>query len=88
MARYNIRLKKSAVKELEILATKADRVRILKRIEALADNPGPPGSEKLSGYERYRIRQSRYRILYSIEDKELIVYVIRVGDRKDVYRVR
>jgi mRNA interferase RelE/StbE len=88
VARYSVRLKKSAIKELEAVATKADRSRILKRIRALADNPRPYGSPKLSGYERYRIRQGRYRILYSIKDRELIVYVIRIGDRKDVYRNR
>ena len=88
MARYSVRLKKSAVKELEAISTKADRLRIVKRIQALADNPRPCGSQKLSGYERYRIRQVRYRILYSIKDRELIVYVIKIGDRKDVYRIR
>ncbi len=88
MARYSVRFKKSAVKELEAVATKADRARIIKCIQSLADNPIPYGSRKLSGYERYRIRQGRYRILYSIKDRELIVYVIKVGDRKDVYRSR
>ena len=88
MAKYSVRLKKSAVKELEAIATKADRLRIVKRIQALADNPRPYGCQKLSAYERYRIRQGRYRILYSIKDRELIVSVIKIGDRKDVYRVR
>jgi len=81
VARYNVRLKKSAIKELEAVSTKADRLRIIKRIQALADNPRPRGSQKLSGYERYRIRQGRYRILYSIYDMELIVYVIRITSR-------
>ena len=88
MARYSVRFKKSAVKELEAVATKADRLRIVKRIQSLAENPRPNGSQKLSGFERYRIRQGRFRILYSIKDTELIVYVIKVGDRKDVYRSR
>ncbi len=88
MARYSVRFKKSAVKELEAVATKADRLRIVKRIQSLAENPRPNGSQKLSGFERYRIRQGRFRILYSIKDRELIVYVIKVGDRKDVYRSR
>jgi mRNA interferase RelE/StbE len=88
VARYSVRLKKSAVKELEAISTKADRLRIVKRIQALADNPRPYGSQKLSGYERYRIRQVGYRILYSIKDRALIVYVIKIGDRKDVYRIR
>ncbi len=88
MARYSVRFKKSAVKELEAVATKADRLRSVKRIQSLAENPRPNGSQKLSGFERYRIRQGRFRILYSIKDWELIVYVIKVGDRKDVYRSR
>ncbi|MCZ6763053.1 MAG: type II toxin-antitoxin system RelE/ParE family toxin [Gammaproteobacteria bacterium] len=89
MARYSLRIKKSARKELEsITTTKADRRRIIRRIESLADNPRPPGALKLSGLERYRIRQGRYRILYTIEDTVLIVHVIKIGDRKDVYRNR
>ncbi len=86
MARYSLRIKQSARKELESITTKADRRRIIRCIESLADNPRPPGALKLSGLERYRIRQGRYRILYTIEDAVLIVYVIKIGDRKDVYR--
>ena len=74
MAKYSLRIKKSACKELDSVATKADRQRIVKRIEALADDPRPAGAVKLSGLERYRIRQGRYRILYTIEDKVLIVH--------------
>jgi len=84
--RYNLRIKKSARKELESIATKADRRRIIKRIESLADNPRPAGALKLSGRERYRLRQGRFRILYAIEDLILVVYVIKVADRKNVYR--
>ena len=86
MARYSLRIKKSARKELESITTKADRRRIIRRIESLADNPRPPGALKLSGLKRYRIRQGRYRILYTIEDTVLIIHVIKIGDRKDVYR--
>ena len=88
MAKYSLRIKRSARKELESVATKADRRRIIRRIESLADNPRPPGALKLSGLERYRVRHGRYRILYTIEDTVLIVYVIKIGDRKDVYRSR
>jgi len=63
-----------------------ERRRVIERIEALADNPRPPGTVKLSGLERYRIQQGRYRILYTIEDTVLVVHVIKIGDRKDVYR--
>ena len=86
MAKYSLRIKRSACKELNSVATKADRQRIVKRIKSLADDPRPAGAVKLSGLERYRIRQGRYRILYTIEDKVLIVHVIKIGDRKDVYR--
>ena len=86
MAKYRLRIKKSALKELEAIDSKADRRRIIKRIESLASDPRPPGSSKLSVRERYRIRQGRYRILYTVEDTELVVYVIRVGDRKNVYK--
>ena len=86
MARYSIRIKKTARKELEAVATIANRRRIIKRIESLADNPRPTGSLKLSGREKYRIRQGRCRILYTIEDSVLIVHVIKIGHRKDVYR--
>ena len=88
MARYSIRIKKSARKELEAINTKADRLRVVKRIQSLADDPRPIESRKLSGRERYRVRQGRYRILYMIEDAVLTVYVIKVEHRKDVYRAK
>jgi mRNA interferase RelE/StbE len=86
VAKYRILIKPSAVKEIEAISPKKDRQRIVGRISKLADNPQPPGCEKLSGQEKYRIRQGRYRIVYSIEDQDLIVYVVKVGHRKDVYR--
>lgn len=86
MASYSLRIKKSAIKDLEAIPSKKDRRRIVARIESLADNPRPPGVQKLSGRERYRIRQGHYRILYSIHDRELVVYIVRIGDRKSVYR--
>ena len=86
MARYSLWIKKSARKELESVALRADRRRIIDRLESLADNPRPPGAVKLSGLERYRIWQGRYRILYTIEDAVLVVHVIKVRDGKDVCR--
>ncbi len=88
MARYSIRIKKSARKELEAIATKADRKRIINCIKSLVNDPRLPGALKLSGRERYRIRQGRYRILYTIDDMVLVVQVIKIADRKDVYRIR
>jgi mRNA interferase RelE/StbE len=86
VARYKLRIKKSAAKELEAIPRKADRRRIIARIEALADDPRPARCRKLSGSERYRIRQGPYRIVYAIEDKQLVIYVVKIGDRKSVYR--
>ena len=76
---------RSAAKELEGVPTK-DRQRIVRRIEALAEDPRPAGAEKLSGDDKYRIRQGDYRILYEIEDARLVVTVVRVGNRREVYR--
>ena len=86
MARYRILIKSSAVKEIEAISQKKDRQRLVDRISRLADNPRPPRSEKLSGQDKYRIRQGRYRVVYSIQDQDLIIYVVKVGHRKDVYR--
>ena len=85
MARYELRLKTSVAKDLRGIA-KADVRRILARIEALRDDPRPPGVEKLGGAELYRVRQGVYRIVYGIEDAVLVVEVIRVGHRREVYR--
>jgi mRNA interferase RelE/StbE len=86
VAKYELRIKKSAAKELEAVSRKADRQRLVQRIHSLADNPRPPGCKKLSGANKYRIRQGNYRIVYSIEDDKLVVYVVKVGDRKSVYK--
>ena len=85
MASYNVLVKRSAAKEIEALPLK-DRRRVVTRIEGLAANPRPVGCEKLSGEEKYRIRQGDYRVLYEIVDRDLIVTVVRVGNRRDVYR--
>jgi mRNA interferase RelE/StbE len=84
VAKYRIEIKKSAIKELEIIPSR-DLSRIMERIESLAGDPRPAGSKKLSGEEKYRIRQGNYRILYLIEDDLLIVYVVKVAHRKDAY---
>ena len=86
MAKYRVLIKPSAVEEIEAIPLKKDRRRIVDRISMLAENPRPPGCEKLSGQDKYRVRQGRYRIVYSIEDQDLVVYVVKVGHRKDVYR--
>jgi mRNA interferase RelE/StbE len=85
MGEYKIFFKESVEKDLRSIPKK-DLKRILTRIEALAQEPRPQGYEKLSGQEKYRIRQGTYRIIYSIQEQELTVWVVKVGHRKDVYR--
>jgi len=85
MASYRIVFKKSVAKDLGPIPKK-DVQRILKRIDGLADDPRPAGAEKLSGDEKYRIRQGNYRILYAIEDDIITVTIVKVGHRRDVYR--
>ena len=87
MASYKISIKTSAGKELAAVGSKPDRQRIVERIQGLASNPRPHGSEKLAGYsDRYRIRQGNFRIIYLIDDDAQEVTIYKVGDRKDVYR--
>ena len=85
MERYKIIVKKSVSKDLKKIPSK-DIKRILSAIQDLAETPRPPQSKKLSGQERYRLRQGNFRILYSIEDDKLIICVIKVGNRRDVYK--
>lgn len=85
MANYKVTLKQSAVKELEQLHQQ-DLSRIITRIGTLSADPRPPGCEKLSGQERYRIRQGNYRILYEIIDTDRIITIVKIGHRRDVYR--
>ena len=85
MASYKIIVKKSVSKDLRSIPKK-DVQRILSTIQKLADDPRPPQAKKLSGQERYRIRQGSYRILYTIEDDQLVICVVKVGNRRDVYR--
>jgi mRNA interferase RelE/StbE len=86
MGSFKIIFKQSVAKDLRQIPKK-DVARILKRIEALRAEPRPPGVEKLSGQEKYRIRQGVYRILYEILNNELIVVVVKIGHRRDVYRI-
>ena len=85
MASYRLFIKPSAAREIEAIPKK-ERLRIIRRIQDLSDNPRPPGCEKLSGQDKYRVRQGQYRIIYSVSDDELIVCVVKVGHRRDVYR--
>ncbi len=85
MAEYEILFKESVYKDLKTIP-KADLRKILSRIKKHSDDPRPAGCEKLTGQERYRLRQGRYRIVYSIQDDKLTIWVVKVGHRKDIYR--
>ena len=86
MARYEVEISRAAEKQLRRLP-RADQVRVVQKMLALADDPFPEGARKLSGYDDvFRVRTGRYRILYSVSERTLVVAVLKVGHRKDVYR--
>ena len=85
MAKYKLVFKKSVTRDLRPISKK-DVARILKRFNALSRNPRAPGCERLSGQERYRVREGRYRIIYEIHDEVLVVAVVKVGHRRQVYK--
>ncbi len=86
MASYRLEIKPSAVKELEAVRSRADRRRIVERVGRLYTDPRPRGCVRLSGLEQFRVRQGRYRIVYSVDDTEMVVTVVKIGHRRDVYR--
>ena len=85
MAQFELRFKPSVAKDLRGIP-KTEVRRLLKRIEALRDDPRPAGCEKLTGRDLYRIRQGVYRIVYSVDDAAVVIEVIKVGHRREVYR--
>lgn len=85
MASYELSFRRSVARDLRPLPRR-DVKRILQCIQRLAHEPRPPGCEKLSAQERYRIRQGVYRIVYEIDDRRLTVLIVKVGHRRDVYR--
>ncbi len=85
MGAYKVFFKKSVEKDFNRIE-KSELKKVISRISELAENPRPPGCEKLTGSERYRIRQGHYRIFYSIQDAELTVWVVKIAHRKDVYK--
>ena len=87
MAKYNLLFKKSVAKDLRKIPNK-DVKRILSCINTLCENPRAEGCIKLSGQECYRVRQGLYRIVYEIQDSELIIMVVTVAHRSDAYKSR
>ena len=86
MASYKVHIRASVYKDFRSIP-KIERNRIIKRIESLAENPRPFGYEKLAEQNKYRIRQGDYRIIYEVFNDKLIIWVVKVGHRKDVYKV-
>ena len=85
MANYKVLIKPSAVKELKKIPKKQLQ-KITERIQTFSTDPRPPGCEKLAAQNAYRIRQGTYRIIYTIEDDQLIILIIKIGHRRDIYR--
>ena len=85
MAGYKIYFRQPVLKDLAKIP-KRELQRIIKRIEKLAADPRPPGCEKISGQDRFRIRQGSYRIIYSIQDDELTIWVVKIDHGRDIYR--
>jgi mRNA interferase RelE/StbE len=86
MAKYRIDVSATAERQIRKLPP-SDQLRVLRVIQSLSIEPHPPGCRKLSGYnDVFRVRIGRYRVLYSIEDRRLVIIVLKVGDRSDVYR--
>ena len=86
MANYKISIKNSAAKEIESIDSKKNRQAVVEKIYSLAENPRVEGCVKLSGQEKYRVRQGDYRILYQIFDELIEVVVVKVGHRSRVYK--
>lgn len=82
-ASYKIFIKRSAERELRAIP-RPDLGRVVTRIRGLATHPRPPGSEKLSGEERYRVRQGDYRIIYAVDETLQTVDVVKIGHRREI----
>lgn len=88
MAGYRLLIKPSAAREIETIGSKRDRQRVVARIRSLAADPRPPGGEKLAGQAAlFRVRQGWHRIVYSVDDIRRWVEVVKVGHRREVYRI-
>ena len=84
---YNVIIRTSAKKELKRLDNNMHE-RVVQRIVELKENPRPVGCEKLGGQDSYRIRIGDFRVVFTIDDKEKLVEIIKIGDRKEIYKKR
>ena len=88
MRHYEVEVSRTAEKQLRKLA-RDDQERVVRRVLLLAEDPFPPGTRKLTGYDDvYRVRVGRYRILYSVSRRRLVIVILKIGHRKDAYRRR
>jgi mRNA interferase RelE/StbE len=86
MASYKVEISKNVRKKDLLPIPKSDVIKIVKRIESLAENPFPEGAVRLKGREEWRIRQGNYRILYVVEHDIVTVFVVKVGHRREIYK--
>jgi mRNA interferase RelE/StbE len=87
VARYRLLIKPSAAREIEAIGTKRDRQRIVGRIQTLATEPRRSGCERLAGPAAlFRIRQRHYRVIYTVDDVNHTVEIVKLGHRREVYR--
>jgi mRNA interferase RelE/StbE len=86
MASYRIEVSATAEKQIRRLR-REDQLRVLRAIRPLATDPTPPGSRQLRGYDDvYRIRVGTFRVLYRVEGRRLLIIILKVGHRKEIYR--
>ena len=82
---YSVEFKPSVVKALKRIP-KENQIQIIRKIKSLADDPWPAGCVKLADFPYYRVRYGNYRIIYEIQDNKLLILILKIGHRKDVYR--
>lgn len=82
---YRLRIERRAQKALAKIS-QPHQDRIVEAIRALANDPRPPGTKKLSGRNGWRLRVGAYRVIYEIQDEELVVLVVSIGHRREIYR--
>lgn len=85
MESYKILIKRSAVRELAEIPRK-DLEKIVRRVRDLEQDPRPFGCRKLSGKDKYRLRQGDCRIVYAVDDSRRIVEIYKIGNRREIYR--
>jgi len=87
MTKFKIQISASAKKSL-IKIPKKDLVKLIELIQTLAIQPYPPGTRKITGEENtYRVRQGRYRVIYEVDGKKLLILIFKIGNRKDIYKL-